>query len=416
MMKHFRFLAVALAAVGLVSTASAGDMTVDGKARFRGEQNTVGAAATADIMSMATEVSMKWTPDPKVSVFFQPKFFKIMGGTTASTSGTLTDSALNLHQAYTTFMPTDKISYQIGRYEMKYGDELVIGPIGWSLVGRSFDGLRAHWVANDMIWLDVFYNKINETSTATTGPTATADTNFYGLYFGAKPSAAIAEVDAYYLIRQVNTPSGTGTDKTEDRGTAGLRVKGATGMVDYRVEYATQSGKVYGNFQAVNGDIKDADQTTAEVGFKIADTRLYVEYFTANKNYDHLYPTAHKFLGYGDWIGRRNVNGIHAGVNHKFMEHMTVQLDYFKFDRTDSATSAYRKSDLTAATGAYGTTGTSTDIGSEIDLTITCNKVKAVTWQAGYSMFSAGDYGKANITGAAETNASFGYVMATTNF
>ncbi len=415
MMKHFRIVAVALAAVGLVSTAYAGDMTVDGKARFRGEQLTVGSSAQADIMSIATEVNMKWAPDPKVSVFFQPKFVKIMGQSPAG--GTTSDATMGVHQAYTNIMPTEKISYQIGRFEMKYGDELVIGPVGWSMTGRAFDGLRAHWVANDIIWLDVFYNKNVETSTfaatGNTGPTATADTNFIGLYLGGKPGGAIAEADLYYLILQENTPSGTGTDKEEDRATMGVRLKGATGPVDYRVEYTTQSGKDYKGFQAIDGDIKDADQTNAEVGFKTGDTRIAVEYFTANKNYDQLFPTGHKWLGFADLFGRRNINGIRAGVSHKFMEHMSVMLDYHTFSRTDDTTAVYK---LDGSTAWGANTGSSKDIGTEIDLTLVCSKIKNLTWQAGYSIFSAGDYGKANITGTTETNASFGYLMATTTF
>jgi hypothetical protein len=421
MIKRFKVVAVALAAFGLVSTAFADGMEVTGKARMRAEQHTIGTAATGDWIGMATEVNMKWTPDPKVQVFFQPKFFRNMGTTmtgaqgAAGVSGGTVDSALDLHQAYTTYMPTEKAAYTWGRYEMKYGDELVIGPVGWSLVGRSFDGFKGHWVFSDMFWLDGFYNKITETTTAgnpPTGPTATADKNFYGLYFGAKPSAAIAEADLYYLVVQNNTPSGTGTDKTEDRATMGLRVKGATGPVDYRAEWSSQSGKDYTGFQATNGDIKDADQLNAEVGFKFGDTRVSAEHSNANKNYHQLYPTGHKWLGYQDLFGRRNITQLRVGASHKFMEHMGVALDFHTFTRSNDTVGAYRLNGTTS----WGTTGTSKDIGTEIDLTVTCNKVKNLTWQAGYSTFSAGDYGKSNITGTTETTASMGYVMATASF
>lgn len=424
MIKQFKFFAVAAALVGLVDAASAqSNMEVTGKARVRAEMMSEGEGGQTDFISTGVDVNMKWTPDPKVTFFFQPKFVKTFGvaqsltstststgGVTTTTTTTQCTSATNasgtcdplmyVHQAYTTFAHSDKISYMFGRYEMKYGDELVIGPVGWSMIGRSFDGLKAHWTVNDMWWLDLFYNKVTET-----GTTAAMDHNFNGLYIGGKPVAGM-ELDLYYLMRDNRTAN---TDpKTEERNTYGLRLKGAAGAVDYRAEYSAQSGKTAGT------NIEKADQMDAEVGFKMDQVygmRLAAEYFTAGIGYDQLYPTGHKWLGYADLFGRRNITGFRVGISNKWNDHMETALDYHMFSRVDDTVGAYALNGTTS----YGTTGTDKNIGSEIDLTVKCTAMKALTWMAGYSMFSAGQYWKDN-RGTTNDKVNWAYVMATTNF
>ncbi len=409
MIKQFKFFAVAAALVGLVDAASAqSNMEVTGKARVRAEMMSEGEGGQTDFISTGVDVNMKWTPDPKVTFFFQPKFVKTFGvaGTNPTTclvgtnSGGLCDPAMNVHQAYTTFAHSDKISYMFGRYEMKYGDELVIGPVGWNMIGRSFDGLKAHWTVNDMWWLDLFYNKVTET-----GTTVAQDHNFNGLYIGGKPMAGM-ETDLYYLMR--DNRQGATDPKTEERNTMGLRVKGAAGAVDYRAEYSTQSGKMAGT------SIEKADQMDLEVGFKMDQVygmRLSAEYFNANYGYDQLYPTGHKWLGYADLFGRRNINGFHVGISNKWNDHMETALDYHMFSRVDDAQPIY-----TVTGGAYATVvSTDKNIGSEIDLTVKCTAMKALTWMAGYSMFSAGQYWK-DLRGTTNDKVNWAYVMATTNF
>lgn len=425
MIRQLKILAVAASLLGLVSTASA-QMEVTGKARVRAETMEFPAFANGqvDVINMGVDVNMKWTPDPKVMFFFQPKFVKTMGAASAAgtgavctgtnNSGGTCDSAMAVHQAYTMFTHSDKISYTFGRYEMKYGDELVIGPLGWSMVGRSFDGLKAHWTVNDMVWADLFYNKVTES-----GAVGNTDHNFYGIYIGGKNLGPIGEADLYYLV---NSNMTTSIDpKTADRQTTGVRLKGAAASVDYRVEYTTQSGKDNSGFQPTNGDIKDADQTNAEVGFKMGDTRIAAEYFNANKNYNQLYPTGHKWLGFADLFQRRNLTGFVLHVSHKFMDHMSVNLDYHTFNRVDkTATTAGAVYGLAGnlagnAGTSYGNAGTADAVGTEIDLTLSCTQNKNLVWTGGYSMFAGGDYWKQN-GGSTNDKVNYYYLMATTNF
>lgn len=421
MMKHFRFLAVALTAVGLVSTAAAGDMAVDGKMRMRMEQKGTGDEGSYGRMEMGAEVNMKFTPDPMLTIMVQPKFYKIAGfantgsqgaATSTSGAGTLADGAMDVHQAYFTYTPSDKVSYTLGRHELKYGDELVIGPVGWSFVGRSWDGVKIHWTASDMIWVDFIWDKITEATTSTT--TSDKEHTLYGIYAGAKLTGPVSEADLYYLINDDRT--GNTEPKTTDRSTLGVRVKGATGAVDYRAEYTTQSGSTYAGVTKTT--IDDASNMDVEVGFKTGDWRVSAEFASASKNYFQMYPTGHKWLGFADLFGRRNIKDMVIGVKGKVMEHMGIGFDYHKFSRTDTATAAYA---LNGTTG-LGTTGTSDDIGSEMDLTLSCTKMKALTWTLGYSLFTGGDYWKSNQSSTAapgtevDDKVTYAYLMGTATF
>ena len=91
-----------------------------------------------------------------VILLFQPQ----ASGFWADKGDTLTDGSLNLHQAT---LRIAGASYWIdaGRFEMSYGDELVIGSVDWHHTGRSFDGLRSR-IDVDAGWLDVFATQVRE--------------------------------------------------------------------------------------------------------------------------------------------------------------------------------------------------------------------------------------------------------------
>ncbi len=55
----------------------------------------------------------------------------------------LTDPSLGIHQAWLRYTATDWLSIQAGRFEIAYGDQRVLGNVGWHQLGRAWDGLRA---------------------------------------------------------------------------------------------------------------------------------------------------------------------------------------------------------------------------------------------------------------------------------
>ena len=56
----------------------------------------------------------------------------------------LDDAALGLHEGAIE-IEHGAVRLEAGRFEMVYGDHLVIGNVAWDPTGRSFDGVRLRW-------------------------------------------------------------------------------------------------------------------------------------------------------------------------------------------------------------------------------------------------------------------------------
>src|SRR5207302_8680874 len=130
-------------------------------------------------------------------------------------------------------------------------------------------------------------------------------------------------LDLYWLDANNRFAAFNGTTGREHRHTLGGRVLGkisATGL-DFEVEGAAQFGTVG------RGDIA-ASMFTTVLGYSLPVARLsprvYVEFDYASGDdrpggdvgtFNQLFPNAHSFLGYMDYIGRQNVISPNAGIS-----------------------------------------------------------------------------------------------------
>lgn len=250
------------------------------------------------------------------------RFVGQAGGRWNVGGNTLGDVGLGLHEGVLE-LHGDQFRIDVGRFEMAYGDELVIGSVGWHELGRAFDGVRFHLTGKSGYWVDTFATLLEEGAESDAPKPGVSDQYFTGIYVGlgelVKPGF---NLDAY-VLGNINTRQHNPLDATEplsDAGgfaTVGARVKNKEGALDYRIEVGAQAGKVAGSdILAFQGD--------AELGYTVGIVRLALEGLyasgddpdTADKNeaYNQLYPTGHKWLGYADFFGARS--NIAGGVFH----------------------------------------------------------------------------------------------------
>lgn len=312
------------------------------------------------------------TPGTNVVFQFTPQAAGVLG----TLANTVTDAALGLHEGYLR-VATSSFRYDIGRFEMNYGDALVIGDLGWNETGRSFDGMRARVSPNGPTgyYVDVFGTQIDEGRPDVIAPFAGGDQYLLGLYAGIGPAITTGlELDLYLLGQIWSTaenapitagmPAG-GVYERESAGEAtfGIRAKQKIGSFDYRAEAGLQAGKRAGVFPAMlmmgatpPTDIPSvksfAYQIDAEVGAWALEDKLRVglegaiasgdDPTTADKNegWNELYPTAHKFLGLADIFhqgGQKRTN-VMTGVLHvtaKPTADFALQLDGHIFTRPE---------------------------------------------------------------------------------
>jgi hypothetical protein len=280
-------------------------------------------------------------------------------------AATITDDPpIALYEGYFSIIG-ESASIQAGRFEMNYGDALVIGNLGWNESARSFNGARSSFeLGGTPAFLDLFATIVTD-GRAATGEALFGDVYFWGAYAGLGPLVSEGlDLDLYFLgqthgyqanitVTDPNDPTATAIGEREDATelTLGGRVKGKAGMVDYRLETGIQFGKakVEPIFTRLDPDpqSKFAYQLDAELGLTPgAGFRLGVEGLVASgddpgtsdkqEGYNELYPTGHKFLGLSDVVGpRTNVASGVLHLSYAASEALKFGLDAHYFSRLE---------------------------------------------------------------------------------
>ncbi len=321
-------------------------------------------------------------------------------------------NGLDLHQGYVEVKGTPGIggSSKIGRQVVAYGSQRLVGGLEWATQGRSFDGARQRWVTAKDHTLDAFAYQVQENSVTL----ARDDGYFFGFYGGFKPNEKV-KFDAYAMMF---TASGLTVNTSHNRLTLGVRyAHDLSDALDIEAEAVTQTGEQNGadipvgetfafhaharyKFQGdlgawLRADVDAAsgnDPTTAD-----------------NERFNGLFPTGHAHWGMIDFASWSNmVHGqVQFGTKINANTRWNVAFHHFR---------AMEEADSFGGPGgtiSAGSTGSSKEMGNEIDLwidrKITTENIKA-NLQAGYAVFLPGKGVKDN-NGGMDDPAHFLYMM-----
>ena len=245
---------------------------------------------------------------------------------TFGTTAQLADARnLDLHQGYVEVKQffNDQLTLRLGRQELSYANERIIGTVGWHNIGRVFDGglLRYDEENYSLDFLAMNLNEVQPYQPVAT-PTAVAyvkdeGTDLYGGYLTFKNLSG-HRLDGY-LLYQWNRKQTTPGKIDLNRYTMGAYGKGKFGSVDYEVEAAYQFGKQVGATVA-------ASMVTATVGYGFAEGMLNriaagVEILTGTRagstkirTFDPPFHTGHKFYGFMDYFIGIPANTVNRGL------------------------------------------------------------------------------------------------------
>lgn len=331
-----------------------------------------------------------------------PQAAKVFGSSLSgvSTSGTTNSPGLTFHEATVTYKFSDKLSGEFGTQELSYGDELVLGALGWANNGRNFDALKFRYTVESGK-VDLFFSKINDNSdgVALSESTlrATDDKDLYGIYSSFSINSFLNPFDMYLLHQKDRSTNASPAEIN----TLGIRLLGDYNSFFYRMENTVQSGS----------GLEDAYQHNFELGANTSFGKVSAEYGIAGEEYEQLYPTAHKFLGIADVLGRRNISFLALHYKNKIKSWLALGLSYHKFERLSDDVSAIK---LTG--GAWGTNGTSKDIGEEVDFVLNFISPEIGTLQLGAGIFRSGEYLIEQDANEEDENTQFLYAMIKSKF
>ena len=366
-------------------------------------------------------LNVKINPADELEAFFQPQFTGVWGQVNSTsngsgavaggalTSGALRDRELNLHQGYVVWKFAENTSLKLGRQEMMYGEHVIIGNVGYSNIGRSFDAGLLRFSLGDHT-VDTFYSRLAENDFNSPGLAGNDD--FAGVYASLRSVSFFDELDFYGLwLRRARNPG----PNAFHFGTFGSRFIYKKGGWDGRFEGALQVGKMAG------ADML-AYMVLYEEGYTfnvLKGLRIAGEYNLASGDdattgkftrFHSMFPTAHKFFGYLDLFGRQN---IQSGVFHaklKINDKWSAAADVHSFWRVQTSDALYGLGAEALIAGLSAVpTNTKKHAGEEVDLTLNFKASKHVAFQAVGSIFLPGAYMKREI---GDDIAYFSYLQA----
>ena len=286
-----------------------------------------------------------------------------------------------------------KLVGRAGRQELLFGEQRLVSPLDWANTRRTFDGYRGTYSKGDFS-LDGFFTNVVDRSFANEDQWDSADSlqDFYGVYASMK-NLPVGVYEAYYLGYNNDNPGAN-----FDFHTIGTRLAGKRGNMLYEVESGTQFGN--------NNDGSDHDAyyfigglgRQLELGKWKPTVWGWYDYASGEEDFDdvargddgfdHLFPLAHKYNGFMDLFGRRNLHDINAQFITPLGERVKLLLWYHHFVLAESTTP------YDVVMNPYNTNVAAGDdeLGQEIDVLFFVTVTPRQGALIGYSHFNAGDY------------------------
>jgi hypothetical protein len=369
------------------------------------------------------------------------------------------DAGLDLHQAFL-FIGNHKefpLSLKIGRQELVYGDQRLVGHSRWSNVPRTFDAAKLRW-QNSFFGVDLFTGGVVYTDSNNLNRANSQD-HFSGAYFNFPTLLKNEIAEAYILAR--NVERGIATDNwsgvppparfpgAQDVYTAGVRVKSKPNVYDpwdYGYEVMYQFGNRTAVFPATTVAAAlaaprldhHAYAIVAQGGYTWTKNThqprlaLLYSFGSGDKNatdlnsgtFQNLFPTNHSFYGYMDLNGLQNIHDVRVAYTFKPTATSIIALEghsHFLNRATDlwyNVAGAPRNV-TTAAAGSGGSYRINPTygkhVGNEIDLVGAWTFRPYAQIEAGACRYFRGDYIKQSLAAVGSKDANYFYAQLTLN-
>lgn len=402
-MKKVVFLLTILLLTSTIFAQSGLDVSAQIRARQQMNNKDFNSdLATNNFSELRTRLNLKFSPVENISGLVQLQDSRVYG-TEPSTLASIDN--IDLHQA---FVQVNKLfnlplNLKLGRMELSFGPQRLVGAVGWHNVGRSFDG-GVLQLKTKKVDIDFFSAQTNESFEA-------GDTNDFSVV-GAYGNLKL--VKNYKIQPFVIGELQTGTDFS--RYTLGVYINGNVGNLSHEIEGAYQLGSITEDVDiaaymfALN--VKYAFNTPIK-----PSVGLGVDYLSGNDGTDDkynvfntLYATNHKYYGFMDYFLNipahtygLGLMDLHAKINVTPLAKFKMELAFHIFNSIE---------EYNYTTSDSPTLKTSNSFGSEIDLTLIYAYDSAVKFQGGLSLFSPGDIFKQT---RGEDSSTWGYLMAVVN-
>jgi hypothetical protein len=277
--------------------------------------------------------------------------------------------------------------FRIGRQELLYGSERLVSPLDWANTRRTFEGFKFMWQSTD--WNVDFF----ATRPVIVNPRQFDSPSYGQEFFGAWGTykAVPAQTIDLFAI-QFDNSSGANNFKYT---TLGGRWLGSEDAWLYELEGGVQFG------DNTDGSGHGAGFMTGGLGHKWADRdwqpTLWAYYdwasggnqLGAGEGFNHLFPLAHRYLGFMDLFGRSNIQS--PNVQLALQPHQKLKLlAWYYYLFLDTANDTPYNVNMSPFQPL--SRPASRDLGHELDLLATFTLSPRSEILLGYSHFFSGRY------------------------
>jgi hypothetical protein len=285
---------------------------------------------------------------------------------------------------------------RVGRQELAFGDQRLVGHANWLNAGRTFDAARLT-VRSKQAQIDVFAASVVRILDDEFDKSGNGN-RFLGAYASSGRIVPRGTAEPFlFWRRDVNLRAELGTNGSLEQMTTGARVVGKLpARLDYNIETALQRGSLgpdaisawAGHWQmreSLPG--AGAAHITAEYNFASGDANPTDG---VRGTFDQLYPTAHDKYGLADQVGWRNIHHVRIGVDVTPIKATPIAVSYHNYWLAEARDALYAASGAPIARVIAG--AASTRVGQEIDVQMSRPLTPQLMLSAGYSHLVPGPF------------------------
>jgi hypothetical protein len=320
-----------------------------------------------------------------------------VGQKTVGPTGTPFTAKFDLRQAFADIgSAKSPVVARVGRQELAFGDQRLIGHLNWTNAARTFDAARVTFKSK-AAQVDLFGASIVRIMDGEFDKSGNGH-RLAGAYVSSGKVVPKGTVEPYVLWRRdQNQRPEIGTAADLKQVTTGVRLAGRMpAALDYNVEMDVQRGSL------ATDDIKAWAghwQLRATLpGTKTPHVTGEYNYASGDSNpadgirgtFDQLYPTGHDKYGLADQVGWRNIHDVRLGVDVTPFKATPITLNYHSYWLAEKRDGLYNAGGALLARVAAG--AASAKVGQEIDLQIARPITPQLALAAGYSHLFAGPF------------------------
>ncbi|MCU0707955.1 MAG: alginate export family protein [Pirellula sp.] len=273
------------------------------------------------------------------------------------------------------------LNLRAGRQELLYGQQRLLSPLDWANNRRRFDGFVSQWNNDDRATDLILVRPDRIDFDSFDAPDQSRA--LYGVYDSNKTFKN--PVDLYYLVYE-------DTRIDEHVHTVGILQKGEDNGLLWEGEFGYQFGRY------ANGSDISAGAVTVGLGRKGSGEwapTLWGYYDWASggdaigEGWNHLFPLVHRYQGFMDLFGRRNIHDINVLGTITPTKKWSLLAWYHYMLLANTAQGPY-----TAVLTPFNPGGTvgGRELGHELDLLSTYKLTVRSDLVLGFSYFWSGDY------------------------